>query len=131
VADAYVCLPGYNAGPARDRYPKAMAAAKKAIELDDTLAEAHTSLALVIWYYDFDFSEAIREFQHAIEVNPNYAIAHQQYGNNVLSALGRSDDAIAEGKRAVELDPLSLIINADLGTDYYFARRYDDAIAQL
>ena len=131
VADAYVFLPGYNAGAPRDCYPKAMAAAKKAIELDDTLAEAHTSLALAIWYYDFDFSEAIREFQRAIEVNPNYAIAHQQYGNNVLSALGRSDDAIAEGKRAVELDPLSLIINADLGTDYYFARRYDDAIAQL
>lgn len=71
-----------------------------------------------------------REFQRAIELNPNYATAHQQYGNVTLSALGRFDDAIAEGKRAVELDPLSLIVNADLGSDYYFARRYDEAIAQ-
>jgi tetratricopeptide (TPR) repeat protein len=108
-----------------------MAAAKKALELDDTLAEAHTTLALAIWYYEFDFAQANREFQRAIELNPNYAIAHQQYGNNTLSALGRFDDAIGEGKRAVELDPLSLIINADLGTDYYFARRYDESIAQL
>ena len=133
VADGYVFLPGYNAGAPRDCYPKAMAAAKKALELDDTLAEAHTTLALAIWYYEFDFAQANREFQRAIELNPNYAIAHQQYGNNTLSALGRFDDAIGEGKRAVELDPLSLIINADLGTDYYFARRYDEvyrAVAQ-
>jgi TolB-like protein/tetratricopeptide (TPR) repeat protein len=131
VADAYVFLPGYTAGTPQDCYPKAMAAAKKALELDDTLAEAHTALALAIWYYDFDFSQANREFQRAIELNPNYATAHQQYGNNTLSALGRFDDAIAEGKRAVELDPLSLVINSDLGVDYFFARRYDEAIAQL
>ena len=131
VADAYVFLPGYTAGAPRDCYPKAMAAAKKALELDDTLAEAHTTLALAIWYYDFDFSQANREFQRAIELNPNYATGHQQYGNNTLSALGRFDDAIAEGKRAVELDPLSLVINADLGMNYYYARRYDEAISQL
>src|SRR5437667_4516933 len=131
VADAYVWLPGYTAGTPRDCYPKAAAAAKKALELDDTLAEARTSLALAIWLYDFDSSQAIREFQHAIELNPNYAIAHQQYGNNTLAALGRFDDAIVEGKRAVELDPLSLVINTDLGSDYYYARRYDEAIAQL
>ncbi|MBO0695812.1 MAG: tetratricopeptide repeat protein, partial [Verrucomicrobia bacterium] len=129
LADAYVFLPGYNAGTPQDCYPKTVAAAKRALELDDTLAEAHTSLALAIWYYDFDFSQANREFQRAIELNPNYAIAHQQYGNNTLSALGRFDDAITEGKRAVELDPLSLIINSDLGTDYYFARRFNEAIA--
>jgi TolB-like protein/Tfp pilus assembly protein PilF len=131
VADAYVWLPGYTAGAPRDCYPKAAAAAKKALELDDTLAETRTSLALAIWLYDFDSSQAIREFQRAIELNPNYAIAHQQYGNNTLSALGRFDDAIVEGKRAVELDPLSLVINTDLGSDYYYARRYDEAIAQL
>src|SRR5437660_4167575 len=131
VADGYVWLPGYTAGTPRDCYPKAKAAAKKALELDDTLAEARTSLAIAIWLYDFDFSQAIREFQRAIEVNPNYAIAHQQYGNVTLSALGRFDDAIAEGKRAVELDPLSLVINTDLGSNYYYARRYDEAIAQL
>ena len=130
VADAYVFLPGYTAGAPRDCYPKAMAAAKKALELDNTLAEAHTTLALALWYYDFDFTQANREFQRAIELNPNYATGHQQYGNNTLSALGRFDDAIAEGKRAVELDPLSLVINADLGVNYYYACRYDEAIAQ-
>src|SRR5205823_13371145 len=101
------------------------------LELDDTLAEACTTLAIAIWLYDFDFSQANREFQRAIGLNPNYAIAHQQYGNITLSALGRFDDAIAEGKRAVELDPLSLVINADLGSNYCFARRYDEAIAQM
>jgi tetratricopeptide (TPR) repeat protein len=108
-----------------------VAAAKKALELDDTLAEARTSLAIAVWLYDFDFSQAIKEFQHAIELNPNYAIAHQQYGNITLLALGRFDDVIAEGKRAIELDPLSLVINTDLGVDYHYARRYDEAIAQL
>jgi TolB-like protein/Tfp pilus assembly protein PilF len=131
IADAYVWLPGYTAGTPQDCYPKAKAAATKALQLDDSLAEAHTTLALAIWLYDFDASQAIREFQRAIELNPNYAIAHQQYGNNTLSALGRFDDAIAEGKRAVELDPLSLVINTDMGSDYYYARRYDEAIAQL
>ena len=75
-------------------------------------------------------AQANREFQRAIELNPNYATGHQQYGNVTLAASGRFDDAIAEGKRAVELDPLSLVINADLGGTYYFSRRYDEAIAQ-
>jgi TolB-like protein/tetratricopeptide (TPR) repeat protein len=131
IADACVWLPGYTAGTPRDCYPKAKAAATKALQLDDTLAEAHTTLALAIWLYDFDASQAIGEFQRAIELNPNYAIAHQQYGNNTLSALGQFDDAVLEGKRAVELDPLSLVINTDVGSDYYYARRYDEAIAQL
>jgi TolB-like protein/Tfp pilus assembly protein PilF len=131
VADAYAFLPGYTAGTPGDCYPKAIAAAKKAIELDDSLAEAHTSLAIAIWLYNFDSSQAIREFKRAIELNPNYAIAHQQYGNVLLTALGRFDDAIAQGKRAIELDPLSLVINAHLGSDYHYARRYDEGIAQL
>jgi TolB-like protein/Flp pilus assembly protein TadD len=130
VADAYVLLPGYTGGSPHDCYPKAKAAAKKALALDDTLAEAHTTLGMAIWSYEFDFAEANKEFERAIELNPNYATGHQQYGNVTLAAVGRFDDAIAEGKRAVELDPLSLIINADLGMTYYFARRYDEAIAQ-
>jgi serine/threonine-protein kinase len=130
VADAYVLLPGYNAGAPRDCYPKAIAAAKKALALDDTLAEAHTTLGMAVWSYEFDFTQANKEFQRAIELNPNYATGHQQFGNVTLSALGRFDDAIVEGKRAVELDPLSLIVNVDLGVTYYFARRYDEAIAQ-
>jgi len=131
VADAYVFLPGYTAGSPQDCYPKAKAAAKKALKLDDTLAEAHTTLAIALLLYDFDFAQAIREFQHAIELNPNYATAHQQYGNIGLIDLGRFDDAITEGNRAAELDPLSLVINADVGANYYYARRYDEAIAQL
>src|SRR5919201_1185277 len=131
IADAYVFLPGYTAGSPQDCYPKARAAAKKALKLDDSLAEAHTTLALALWYYDFDFSQANREFQRAIELNPNYATGHQQYGNNTLSVLGRFTDAIAEGKRAVELDPLSLVINTDLGVNYQYAHRYDESIAQF
>jgi TolB-like protein/Flp pilus assembly protein TadD len=131
VADAYVFLPGYTAGSPGDCYPKAITAAKKALELDDTLAEAHTTLAIAIWLYDFDFAQAIKGFQRAIELNPNYAIAHQQYGNILLTALGRFDEAIAEGRKAVELDPLSLVINSDLGVDHFYARRYDEAIAQF
>ncbi len=131
VADAYVLLPSYTAGTPRDCYPKAKAAAKKALELDDTLAEAHTSLAMALCLYDFDFSQAAREFQRAIELNPNYATAHHWYGNITLAALGRFNDAIVEGKRSVELDPLSLINNADLGNTYFLARRYDEAIEQV
>ncbi len=131
LADSYVLMPLYGAGVPRDSYPKAKAAAKKALELDDALAEAHTSLAQVYCYYDFDFSQATKEFQRAIELNPNYATAHQWYGNSDLVALARFDEAIAEVKRAIELDPLSLVINTDLGTTYYRARRYDEAIDQL
>jgi TolB-like protein/Tfp pilus assembly protein PilF len=131
LADAYVLMPLYGAGAPRDCYPQAKAAAKKALELDDSLGEAHTSFAQVLCYYDFDFSQATREFQRAIELNPNYATAHQWYGNSDLVALARFDEAIAEVKRAIELDPLSLVINTDLGTTYYRARRYDEAIEQL
>ena len=131
LADTYVLMPFYAAGAPRDCYPKAKAAAKKALELEDMLAEAHTSLAQVHCYYDFDFSQATREFQRAIELNPNYATAHQWYGNSALVALGRFDEAVAEVKRAIDLDPLSLVINTDLGTTYYRARRYGEAIEQL
>ncbi len=131
LADAYVLMPLYGAGAPRDCYPKAKAAAKRALELDDTLAEAHTSLAQVSCYYDLDYPQAIREFQRAIELNPNYATAHQWYGSSGLAALTRFDEAIAELKRAIELDPLSLVINTDLGNTYYRARRYDEAIDQM
>jgi TolB-like protein/Tfp pilus assembly protein PilF len=131
LADSYVLMPLYGAGVPGDCYPQAKAAAKKALELDDALGEAHTSLAQVLCYFDFDFSQATREFQRAIELNPNYPTAHQWYGNSDLVSLARFDEAIAEVKRAIELDPLSLVINTDLGTTYYRARRYDEAIEQL
>src|SRR4029453_18510589 len=101
-AASYGLIALYGAGVPRDSYPKAKAAAKKALELDDALAEAHTSLAQVHTYYDFYFSKATKEFQRAIELNPNYATAHQWYGNSDLVALARFDEAIAEVKRAIE-----------------------------
>ncbi|PYJ75077.1 MAG: hypothetical protein DME77_10155 [Verrucomicrobia bacterium] len=131
LTDAYLVLSQYGAASPADSFPQAIAAAKKAIELDDTLAEAHTSLACSLAYYDFDFEQSLKEFQRAIELNPNYATAHHWLSNGVLSALGQFEGAIAEGKRAVELDPLSLIINTDLGQDFFYARRYDEAIVQL
>jgi len=131
LADSYVLMPFYGAGTPQDCYPKAKAAAEKALQLDDTLAEAHTSRAQIFCYYDLDFVRAAREYQRAIELNPNYPTAHQWYGSSALTALGRFDEAIAEVKRAIALDPLSLVINADLGNSYYRARRYDEAIKQL
>jgi TolB-like protein/Tfp pilus assembly protein PilF len=131
LADSYSLLPGFGGASPAGSLPRAKAAAKKALELDDTLAEAHTSLANVLNDYDFDFEQSLKEFERAIQLNPNYATAHQWYASGPLSALGQFDRAIAEGKRAVELDPLSLIINAALGLDYFYARRYDEAIAQL
>jgi tetratricopeptide (TPR) repeat protein len=86
---------------------------------------------LLLCFGDLDMAGSISEFQRAIALNPNYATAHHWYGNGPLLALGRFEEAIAEGKRAIELDPLSPIINADLGQNLYNARRYDEAIAQL
>ncbi len=131
LADAYAILPAYTATAQRDAIPKAKAAALKAVQLDDKLAEAHTALALLLCIGDLDMAGSISEFQRAIALNPNYATAHHWYGNGPLIALGRFDDAIVEGKRAIELDPLSPVINSDLGQNLYNARRYDEAIAQL
>src|SRR6476660_8134571 len=131
LAQAYVLLPAYTATAPQDAYPKAKAAALKALQLDEKLAEAHTAIGLLLCIGDLDMAGSISEFQHAIALNPNYATAHHWYGNGPLVALGRFDEAIAEGKRAIELDPLSPIINADLGQILYVARRYDEAIAQL
>ena len=131
LADTYVIMPFYAAGAPEDCYPKAKAAAKKALAFDDTLAEAHASLAYILQVYDLDFDGSEKEFQRAIELNPNYATAHHWYGIVLLAPLGRFDQAILELKRALELDPLSLPINASLGRTYYLARRYNEAIEQL
>jgi TolB-like protein/Flp pilus assembly protein TadD len=131
VADAYVLFSAYAEGSPKDSLPQAKAAAKKALELDSTLGEAHASLAQALLAYDLDFAGANREFRRAIELNPNYATAHHWYAESGLVPLGQFDDAIAEAKRALELDPLSVIINADVGTILTSARRYDQAIEQL
>src|ERR1700756_3116623 len=131
LAEAYAILPAYTATAPRNAYPKAKAAAVKPLQLDDKLAEAHTALAFILCVGDLDMAGSISEFQRAIALNPNYATAHHWYGCDPLRATGRFDEASAEGKRAVELDPLSPIINSDLGRTLTMARRYDEAIAQL
>jgi TolB-like protein/Tfp pilus assembly protein PilF len=130
VAQSYLLIPVFGAGAPRDFFPKAMVAAHRAIKLDETSAEGHSALAMLV-LFDFKFKESEEEFRRAIELNPNYATAHHWFGNSLLVTLGRFDEAIKEGERAVELDPLSLIINADLGSTLMIARRYDEAIAQL
>jgi TolB-like protein/Tfp pilus assembly protein PilF len=129
LADCYILLPLFANVPAREAMPKASQAALKAVELDDTLAEAHTSVAFVKAYYDWDWFGAEKEFQRAIALNPNYATAHSWYGLALMS-MGRSEEAIAEGKRAQELDPLSLPASRILGFIFYNAQQYDPAIEQ-
>jgi TolB-like protein/Tfp pilus assembly protein PilF len=130
VADSWTVI-GNNAYlPAEESFPKAKAAALKALAIDDGLAEAHTSLGAVLWGYEWDWTGAEREFRRAFQLNPGYATAHHWYAL-LLSVLGRYDEAIAEVKRARELDPLSLRINANVGTVLVQARRYDEAVAEL
>ncbi len=101
----------------------------KALALDDSLAEAHTSLAFVTLYYDRNWAKAEREFRRAIDLNPNYANGHHWYAE-FLSLVERHEEAIAESERARELDPLSNIITTWVGSRYFFARQYDRAIEQ-
>src|SRR6516165_4868387 len=131
LADSYLLLPPYGAAAPKDSVPQAKAAVKRALELDDTLAEAHASSGRILSGFDFDSQQAITEFERALQLNPNYATAHHWFGSGPLLALGQFDEAIAQAKRSIELDPLSMIKNADFGNDYYYARRYDEAIAQL
>jgi len=129
VADSYLLLPNYGGASTQESVTPARAAVTKALELDDSLAEAHASAAL-LYTLDLHLERAISELERAIQLKPNYATAHHWLGLNHMS-LGRFDQAIAEEKRALELDPLSLIINADLGWTYFNARRYDEAEAQV
>jgi tetratricopeptide (TPR) repeat protein len=131
LADCYavIGIAEYGIAPATAAMPKAKAAALKALELDPTLAEAQTQVAHVTAFYDWNLAAAEREFQHAIELNHNYAFAHHWYAL-YLSAIEQHDQALAEEKRAQELDPLSPVISKNIGTILYYARRYEEAIAQ-
>lgn len=131
LADSYLLLSVYGAASPRDSIPQAKAAARKALDLDTTLPEAHASWARILCAYDFAFDEARAEFERAIELNPNYATARHWLSNSVLSPLGDFERAFTEGKRSVELDPLSMINNADLGNTYFYGRRYDEAVPAL
>jgi TolB-like protein len=129
LADSYGVLGLRILTAPREAYPRAKAAASKALEMDGTLAEAHASMGLAELEYDWDWVVAEKEFKRAIELNPSYATAHQWYAV-YLSAMGRHNEALAEIKRAEDLDPLSLIISVAGGSLFFAARRYDEAIAQ-
>jgi tetratricopeptide (TPR) repeat protein len=127
-ADAYALLGDLNVLPAREVTPKVKAAASKALELDDTLGEAHTSLAYAK-FHEWDWAGAEKEFKRAIELNGNYPTAHAWYGE-YLMVLGRFDEARAEMDRANELSPLSPVVNLALGYRFYYARQLSEAIEQ-
>jgi serine/threonine protein kinase/Flp pilus assembly protein TadD len=127
IADCYCVMGMYNWIPPKEAYPKARAATLRALEIDDTLPEAHASLGWIKTFYDWDWPAAELAFQRAIELNPNYAMAHNWYAL-FLTPMGRFNEAISELKKAQELDPLSLIILAMGGYVYSFASMSDKAI---
>jgi tetratricopeptide (TPR) repeat protein len=127
LADVYVVLSEYKSVPARESHAKARVAARRAVELDDSLAEAHTELANLAGTEDYDWRGAEREFRRALELNPGNATAHYFHAMNLMS-MGHWEEASAEMERARELDPLSIIINANVGLVYYYARQPDRAI---
>ena len=131
LADAYYTVSsGYT--PATEAMPRSRAAAMKALELDDSLAEAYVSLAVVNLVYDWDWAAAETALQRALELNPNLSTAHQQYGYLLLVlGRGRGEAAVEEYQRALELDPLSLVIRSQIGFAQYFARQNDQAIETL
>jgi TolB-like protein/DNA-binding winged helix-turn-helix (wHTH) protein/Tfp pilus assembly protein PilF len=130
LADSYALMSTYNLAPQNEFMPKARTAALKALQLDEQLAEAHTSLALIEENYDWDWRDAEKEFRRAIQLDPNYATARHWYAED-LAFQGRFDEAFSEIERARQLDPLSLIIAADDGAILYFSRQYDRAIERF
>jgi len=129
IADSYNILGYYNAQPPNDAYPKAKAAALRAIELDKSLAEPHAALGVVKRDFEWDWSGAEDEFQRAIALNPGYVEAHH-WRSTLLSMRGRHAEAVCEKQKALAMDPLSVVMRTDLGRMFYFSRHYDQAIAQ-
>jgi adenylate cyclase len=129
LADSYGLLSTFGFIPPTEGVPKARDFANRALLLDVSMAEPHTTLAYLSLTYDYDFAAAEPEFRRAIELNPNYATAHQWFGEMLLNA-GRFDEAAPEYRRALELEPLSLPINWDYGRFLYMSRRYDESLAQ-
>jgi len=129
MADAYFRLSNLHFTP-REVLPKAKEAALRAVEIDENLAEAHSSLALVNVYYDHDWSRAEKEFRRALELDPYLISAHQRYGS-YLTFMGRFEESIRHYETALELDPFSLQINMNLATTYYLRGEYDRAVNHL
>jgi TolB-like protein/Tfp pilus assembly protein PilF len=130
LADSYIGLTFYNFAAPHETMPKAKESAIKALALDDTLAEAHASLAHVLMNYDWNWSAAQKEFKRSIELKPDYATAHEWYAIHYLTATGRLEEAVQEMKKALELEPASLVMNTFMGATLYYAGRYDEAIDQ-
>jgi len=128
--DAYAVMPSYPYMSPAEAVPQAKAAIAKALELDPELPEAHTSRAVILAVYDWNWAEAEREFKRSLELDPNLAITHYRYAYVYLSPVGRHEEAIAEMKRAQELEPLSLIQNANFASVYLYARQFDPALEQ-
>ena len=126
LADCYLLLNVYNVTSADESYPKAEAASKKALSINESLAEAHTSLAVVTYRYHLRWAEAEQHFRKAIALNPNYATAHQWYGS-YLAARGRLDESVVQAKTAHDLEPFSLTIHSDYVRNLYYAGRLDEA----
>src|SRR6476620_9530224 len=131
VAQSWKLLPAFNGCAPNDCFPQAEAAAKKALALDDTSSTAHAALASLKGLNGFDYPGAIAEYERTLQLNPNDATARQWFANDTLANVGQTEREIGELKHAVELDPLSLVINSNLGVAYIHARRLDEAIAQL
>jgi serine/threonine-protein kinase len=130
IAESYVSMPAYPYLSPKEAVPQAKAAAKRALEIDPTLAEAHTFLAYSLAIYDWNWTEAEREFKRGIELDPNNSPAHFRYGQIYLAAQGRSDEAIAEVKQALEMEPLDLNMGGNLSWVYLSAGQYDQAVEQ-
>jgi tetratricopeptide (TPR) repeat protein len=130
LADSYNSLGYFGALSPQESFPKAQAAAKKALAVDDALAEAHVPLGYVKLFYEWDWRGAEREFKRAIELNPNYATAYQFYGL-LLKGVGRPEEGLVQNRKAQELDPLTLTINYALGSTFYSMRQHDQAIEQF
>ena len=130
LADSYALLGGYTLSPQTEFMPKARPAALRALQIDESLPEAHTALALIVQNYDWDWQTAEKEYRRAIELNPNYATAHHWYAEHLMW-LGRFDEALRESERARQLDPLSMIIAADNAVILYSSRQYDRAIEKF
>ena len=130
LANSYSLLGDFGYIPPKEAWPKAKAAATTAVGIDESLAEAHTSLALVKEYFEWDWSGAEKEYQRAIRLNPNSPAGHTWYGA-YLAKMGRSEEAFSAIRKAQELDPTSLVINTEMGRYYYLAGNYDQAIEQL
>ena len=130
LAETYVLFSSYDVAPASDSMPQAKAAALRALELDEQLAEAHTALGFYLSNYEWDRAGSEKEYRRAIELKPNYATTHHWFGVD-LANVKRFDDSLVELRRAEELDPLSPIIGTNLGDFLVHARRYDEAIVQF